>query len=166
MRRLAPGTAALLAAVLAGVTLAACGGPPIPVDEAFKVTEVSTGWYDAGVQNGLNKLVPSVSFRLMNATEAPVRNVQLNAVFHRIGEDEGWGVSYQRIISGDDLPPGESTAVVDLRSNLGYTSTEPRAVMLDHSQFKDVHVEVFAKYGSLQWTTIGEWDIERTLLTD
>jgi hypothetical protein len=153
----------LLAAVSV-LALAACGGPPVPIEEAFEVTDLTTGWYDAGVQNGLNKLVPTVGFRLTNVTEGPVRNVQLNAVFRQIGDEEEWGASYQRVVSGEELPAGEATPDVELRSNLGYTSTEPRAVMLDHSQFVDVRVEVFAKYGSLQWAPIGDWEIERTML--
>jgi len=164
MRRYHPRAFTCLAA-LAVLILAACGAEPTPIDEAFQVTELTTGWYDTGVQNGLNKLVPTISLRLTNATGAPVRNVQLNAVFRRIGEEEEWGASYRRAVSGDDLPSGASTPVVALRSNLGYTSSEPRAVMLAHSQFQDVHVEVFARYGSMQWAAIGDWPIERTLLT-
>ena len=31
---------------------------------ALQVTELSSGWFDAGIVEGKNKLVPSVTFRL------------------------------------------------------------------------------------------------------
>ena len=57
------------------------------------------------------------------------------------------------------------TEPIVLRSNLGYTGTEPRAQMLKNSQFVDAQVQVFAKHGGNQWTKLGEWRIERDLLT-
>ena len=47
-----------------------------PELEALEVTDVSTGWYDAGVVDGKNKLVPSLTFRLRNkGATAHVRDV-------------------------------------------------------------------------------------------
>jgi hypothetical protein len=37
--------------------------------------------------------------------------------------------------------------------------------MLSHSQFRDAKVEVFGKHGSAQWVRLGEYPIERRLLT-
>lgn len=154
-----------LTTVLVMASLAAACGPRVDVATAIEVTDVTTGWYDAGVENGLNKLVPSVAFRLRNVSSASLRNLQLNAVFQRVGDTEKWGDSYQqRAVAGNGLAPGASTDPLVLRSNLGYTSEDPRFTMLDHSQFKDARVELFAKYGSAQYTKIGEWPIERVML--
>jgi len=158
----APRKVAFLAWALLACT--ACGGPTTDIAKALEVTDVTTGWYDAGVENGQNKLVPTVGLRLRNVTGASVSNVQLNAVFRRVGETEEWGTSYARVISRDGLAPEASTDPVVLRSNLGYTSIEPRAVMLSHSKFKDVQVRVFAKHGGAQWVPLGDWDVERTML--
>ena len=57
-----------------------------------------------------------------------------------------------------------SRAIV-LRSNLGYTGTEPRHVMLKHREFVDAKVELFAKQGRRTWVKIGEYPIARQLLT-
>ena len=157
--------ASRLAIVLLCASLAAaCRGPRLDVTTAVEVTDVTTGWYDAGLVSGLSKLVPSVGFRLRNVSSASVRGLQLNAVFRRVGDTENWGDSYQRAITGEGLAPGASSDELILRSNLGYTSEGPRVAMLDHSQFKDVRVEVFAKYGSAQYVKIGEWPIERVML--
>ena len=37
--------------------------------------------------------------------------------------------------------------------------------MLQNSHFVDAKMELFAKYGSIQWVRIGTYPIERQLLT-
>ena len=76
-----------------------------------------------------------------------------------------WGGAFQRVIGNDGIPPGGSTKPIVLRSNLGYTGTEPRVQMLKNRQFVDAQVQVFAKHGGNQWTKLGEWQIARELLT-
>jgi hypothetical protein len=151
--------------VVALLAVTSCGGSEVDISRALEVTDVTTGWYDAGVENGLNKLLPTVGFRLKNVTSEPVTYVQLNAVFRLDGESEEWGGSFSKAIDGDGLAPGASTDRLELRSHLGYTSTEPRAIMLKHSQFKDANVKVFAKHGGQQWAPLGEWNIERAVLS-
>jgi hypothetical protein len=53
-----------------------------------------------------------------------------------------------------------------LRSDLGYTGTESRADLLKNRLFVDARVQLFAKHGSAQWARLGEYRIERRLLTD
>ena len=36
--------------------------------------------------------------------------------------------------------------------------------MLENTQFVDAKAQVFAKYGSTQWTLIGEFPVERQLI--
>jgi hypothetical protein len=146
--------------------VAACvGGASAPINTLVEPVDVKTGWFDAGIEDGKNKLVPSVTLTLKNVSNEPVANVQLNAVIRRIGEAEEWGGAFQKVIGTDGIPPGGSTKPIVLRSNLGYTSTDPRAQMLKHSQFVDARVQLFAKHGGSQWTKLGEWQIARELLT-
>jgi hypothetical protein len=152
--------------VLALLVLTSCRSRDVDVAKALEITDVTTGWYDAGVENGMNKLVPTVGLRLKNVTDEPLTYVQLNAVFRRVGESEVWGGSLERrAIGGQGLAPGQVTDRFELRSDLGYTSVEPRARMLSHSLFKDANVKVFAKHGGQQWAPLGEWNIEREVLT-
>jgi hypothetical protein len=150
--------------VVAGAT--ACGpGSSAPITELVEPVDVRTGWFDAGVENGMNKLLPTVTLTLKNVSSEPVANVQLNAVIRRVGETEEWGGAFQKVIGAEAIPPGGSTKPIVLRSNLGYTGIEPRAQMLKNSQFVDAHVQVFAKHGGEQWTKLGEWQIAREMLT-
>ncbi len=136
-----------------------------PINKLIAPVEVKTGWFDAGVEDGKNKLVPAVMLTLKNMSGDHVANVQLNAVIRRVGESDEWGGAYQKVIGTEGIAPGASTKPIVLRSNLGYTGIEPRVQMLKNSQFVDAQVQLFAKHGGNQWTKLGEWQIARELLT-
>jgi hypothetical protein len=144
----------------------ACGtGASQPITELVEPVDVRTGWFDAGVENGMNKLLPTVMLTLKNVSNEPVANVQLNAVIRRVGETDEWGGAFQKVVGTEAIPPGGTTKPIVLRSNLGYTGIESRAQMLKNSQFVDAHVQVFAKHGGNQWTKLGEWQVAREMLT-
>src|SRR5687768_3953797 len=156
----------LLTLLFVLVAATSCGSSASePINKLLEPVDVKTGWFDAGVENGMNKLVPTVMLTLKNVSSAPVGNVQLNAVIRRVGETEEWGGAFQKVVGMEAIPPGGTTKPIVLRSNLGYTGIEPRAQMLKNSQFVDAHVQVFAKHGGNQWTKLGEWQIAREMLT-
>jgi hypothetical protein len=157
-------TRAGLAAV-AALLVAGCGHD-FDVEKALKLTDVHTGWYDAGIQDGKNKLVPSITLKLQNVSDEPVESVQVNAIFRREGETQAWGEHFVTAIDRDGLPAHQTTpGELVLRSNLGYTGTESRLQMLQNKQFVDAKVEIFGKHGSRTWQKLGEYKIDRQLLT-
>lgn len=141
---------------------AACG-PDIDLKQALQVTDESSGWFDAGIQDGKNKLVPSVTFRLRKAGDVPITSLSLNVVYRFVGEEEHQDdVFVQRV----DFA-GPQTSPIPIRSKWGYTGDAPqsRADMLKHSQFRDVEAQIFAKHGAGQWVELRRVKIERQLLT-
>jgi hypothetical protein len=110
-------------------------GPDVDLTKALQVEIVSTGWFDAGIVNGQNKLVPIVSFKLKNVSDQKLSALQVNARFSRGKEPEEWG------------------------------NDQSRAEMLQNSQFVDAKVELAAKYGGTQWKRLGEHPITRQLIT-
>lgn len=160
-------TTRLLAASIAAAALAGCSSRNVDVRKALQVTDVITGWFDAGiVEGGKNKLVPSISLRLKNTDTQPIASVQLFARFSRLGETDEWGTPpYVRAIGADGLAAGQSTPPMVLRSNLGYTGEQPRLDMLQNRQFVDARVEIFAKYMSNNWVRLGDYKVARQLLT-
>ena len=46
--------------------VAGCGGTDIDVREVLTLEDVTSGWYDVGIVNGKNKLVPTIAFALKN----------------------------------------------------------------------------------------------------
>jgi hypothetical protein len=158
--RVLPGQLILLAMLSAG-----CGGPPVDLTKGVEIVDASTGWYDAGPVNGQNKLVPSINFKLRNVSDQPLVALQINAVFRRGTDNDEWGAVWAPVTRSEGLQPGATSQPLTLNMKLGYTGTEPRAQMLQNSQFVDAKVDLFAKYGSQQWVRIGERPIERRLIT-
>ena len=157
-----------LAAVLLGLAIAtSSSGCSRQVDPTtvLEPVDVVTGWYDAGIEDGKNKLVPSISLKLRNKSQQSTRSVQINAIFRRVGEAEMWGEHYGWAVDRASLPPGETTKSLVLRSGLGYTGEQPRMQMLQHSEFVDAKVDIFLKQGSQVWTKLAEFPIQRQLLT-
>jgi len=147
---------------LAILSAAACS-PSVDLTKGLQVDVLSTGWFDAGIVAGKNKLVPSISLTLKNASGQTLRTLQVNVVFHRVS-DPGieWGNGFST--AAESLAPGAVTTPVTLRSQLGYTGTDPRLEMLKNSQFVDATVDLFAKYGSTQWARLGEYPVSRQLI--
>jgi hypothetical protein len=158
--------AGLLLLVIAGLFLSAgCPARPPSLPEVLEITDVTTGWFDAGIVEGKNKLVPTISFRLRNQWDQPVRSIQVNAVFRRVGELQEWSSSLVFAIDRDGLPSNEATAPIVIRASLGYTGEQPRAEMLQHSEFVDAEVELFGRQAGAQWERLETYQIERQLLT-
>jgi hypothetical protein len=152
-------------AVAAAMLVAGCGRN-FDVEKVLKITDVHTGWYDAGIQDGKNKLVPSISLKLENVSDDVVDSVQVNAIFRQMGDAQAWGEHFATAIDRDGLPAHKTTpGYLVLRSNLGYTGTESRLQMLQNSQFVDAKVEIYGKHGARTWQKLGEYKIDRQLLT-
>jgi hypothetical protein len=156
--------AAALAALLLLPLASACG-PSIDVKQAITITDISGGYYDAGVKDGKNKLVPGVTFRVRKNTDASVRPLSLNIAFKTItpsGEQDFDDVFVQSV----DFTEGNQTAPITIRTETGYTADPPqsRADMLKNSHFQDLRVVIFAKHSSSNWVEIARYDLPRTLI--
>jgi hypothetical protein len=138
----------------------------VDLTKGVQVTVVNTGWYDAGIVGGQNKLVPSVTFTLKNVSQQTLSTLQVNALFRRVTENDEWGSGFLTAAGSDGLAPGATTPPLTVKSPLGYTgSDQSRQEMLQNSHFVDAKVELFAKYGSTQWTRLGSYPITRQLIT-
>jgi hypothetical protein len=145
--------------------LTACESREVETD--LKIVNVHTGWYDAGVmQGGQNKLVPSISLELQNVSDREIASVQMQAVFRRVGEDQAWGDHFVRAIDTSGLAAGATTKPIILRSPLGYTGSDSRLRMLQNQEFVDANVTILGKHGRRTWTKMGEYQIDRQLLTE
>ena len=149
------------AAVLA--VLASACGPPVDLKQTVQVTDVSSGWFDAGIQNGKNKLVPSVTFRLKENPDVKLSSLSLNVAFMFVGSSDHADDVYVQSV---DFESNETKPIV-VRTKWGYTADPPqtRAEMLKHSQFRDMEAAIFAKQSSAQWVELQRVPIARQLLT-
>jgi hypothetical protein len=161
-----------LTVVTAVVALGACASR-VDLKQTLQITDLSGGYYDAGIVEGRNKLVPSVTFRVRKSTDDALRPLSLNVVFKKLPAggaaagsapaEEDWDEVYLQSVEFQ----GKGTQPLTVRPKAGYTGDPPqsRADMLKNSQFRDVRVHLFAKHSSSQWVEIGRFDLPRQLLT-
>jgi hypothetical protein len=164
------GRSSIRVAMLLGVMCAAGAscGRSVDVKQALEVVDTSSGWYDAGIVDGKNKIVPSVTFRLKKKPDTNLSGIALNVVFRHPAPDgtnveEPWeDVFVQRV----DFKDADETEALTVRPKVGYTGEPPqsRLEMLKNSQFRDVRARIFAKNSSSQWVEIGTLDVQRQLL--
>ena len=140
----------------------------VDIKQAVQIVETSSGWFDAGIKDGKNKIVPSVTFRLKKASDADIAGVALNVMFRHPPADganteEEWDEVF---IQRAAFASGDQTELLTVRPEKGYTGDPPqsRLEMLRNSQFRDVRARIYAKYSSSQWVEIGTVDVQRQLL--
>jgi hypothetical protein len=135
----------------------------VDLKQFVQVVDVAAGWFDAGIVDGKNKLVPSLTFRMKNNAEAAISSLSLNVVFKGEADQENADdVFVQRVeFKGDETEP------ITVRAKWGYTADPPqsRAEMLKNSQFRDMEAQIFAKQSSSQWVELHRLKIPRQLLT-
>jgi len=156
------GRTTIVALALLGAFASACG-PRVELKQALQVTDVSSGWFDAGIQNGKNKLVPSVTFKLKKNPGVSLSSVSLNLAFMFVGSTDHIDDVYVQSVDFQ----GDETKPVTVRTQWGYTGDPPqtRLEMLQNSHFQDMEVQIFGKQSSSQWIELQRVPIARQLLT-
>jgi hypothetical protein len=166
MRTLAP------AAILLALAAAGCS-KPVDLKQVLQVTDVVSGYHDAGVVGGKNKIVPSITFRLKKTTSDSVRPLSLNVAFRQLPQvgtatppgspgETDFDEKFVQSVPFD----GDATKPLTFQAEAGYTADPPqtRADILKHRLFQDMRVHVYAKHSASQWIEIATFDIPRQLL--
>ena len=158
-----------LVALLPIAALPASCASSLDVKQALEVTEHSSGWYDAGIVDGKNKIVPTVTFTVRKKEEVDLESIALNVVFRhppRPGENmaEDWDEVY---VQNARFADRTQTGPLTVRTEKGYTGEPPqsRLDLMKHSQFRDVRAFIYAKHSASQWVEIGSIDVQRQLIT-
>lgn len=149
--------------LLAACLLVAGCASRVDLAQAVQVADVETGWFDAGVVDGKNKLVPSVTFRLRNTSDTDLDYVALNVAFRYVDTDEIHEEVFKQRVPFEN----RQTDLIIVRSQNGHTGDPPqsRQEMLQHSMFKDMVAVILARQSSAQWVELHRVRVERTLLT-
>jgi hypothetical protein len=161
------------AAILAHVACLWGCSAPVDLKQALQVTDVTSGYSDAGIVDGKNKVVPTISFRLKKSVPDSLRPISVNVSFKQLPQpgtavapgspaESDWDEVYVQSV------PFESnqSAPLSFKAKNGYTGDPPqsRADILKHRLFQDVRVHVFAKHSASQWVEIAAFDVPRQLL--
>jgi len=137
--------------------------PSIDLTKSVVVSDVLTGWYDFGIVDGQNKLVPSIAFRLQNTGTVPLSGVEVMASFWPDGGD-GENDSKQIVATHQPVAPGGYTNLLTVRSDYGAKYPGPRAEMFNNPLWKDFTIKLFAKRAG-KIVRLGEYRADRRLLT-
>ena len=151
-----------LGALTAALLFTVSCSTPVDLKQALQVTDVSSGWFDAGIVDGQNKLVPSVTFRLRDTTGS-VSRAGLNLVFKFADNGETHEEIFKQRV---DFKDGQ-TELLTFRAQVGYTGTPPqsRADMLKNSHFRDMDAVIMVREVAAQWVELHRVRVERVLVT-
>lgn len=155
--------ASFYAAVLLAAALAA-GCNSVDLKTQVQVVDVSSGYYDNGLTaNGLNHLVPSITFSLRNVSDREVSSIDMVVMYWAQGQDTEQDESLLKVVGGGGLPAGATSEPVVSRSRIGFTLAAPRAELFTNSRFVDWTAKLFLKRGG-KIVPAGEYKIEHKLL--
>ena len=168
--RPAPGAVLTVVVPLLAVAIAAATacGPGIDYKQALQVSDLTGGWHDAGIVDGKNKLVPTMSFRVRKPADAHIRSLSINVIFKRVSPDKKTVEDLDEVfLQTVEFSEGNQTPLLTVRPEHGYTGDAPqtRAEILQHSQFWDGRAVVFVKQSSTTWVDLIRYDVPRVLLT-
>src|SRR2546430_17726958 len=102
----------------AAASAVACG-PAVDLTKGLQVTVVNSGWYDVGIVNGQNKLVPAISFTVKNASARTPGSLQVNALFRRLTENDERGSELVIAAGASGVSGGAGRATLRAQSPRG-----------------------------------------------
>ncbi|MCK7518672.1 MAG: hypothetical protein MZV64_13595 [Ignavibacteriales bacterium] len=154
------------AALVLSLGAAGCSAPDVDLAKVVKVGDITTGWFDVGIVDGQNKLVPTA---IVHRHQHGHRDAERPPGLHRVPvHRRDRGTRDRRLVmlrGAEALGPSATSKPITVRANWGFSGLQPRAQMLMHSQFKDARAEIFVKFGAKPFVKIGEAQIARQLLT-
>jgi hypothetical protein len=162
-RRSASRAGGSVACVLFLALAAAACSKPVDLKQALQITDISSGWYDVGVVDGKNKLVPSVTFTLRRSPGVELSAASLNVMF----KNDAGEVHDEKFIQKVDFGADGASPPIVVRAENGYTGEPPqsRLDMLKNSHFRDIDVEILARESAAQWISLRKERVARQLLT-
>lgn len=137
---------------------------PDELEASIEVMDVETKWVDKYYQPWppILTLVPTISFRIKNLTDKPLRYVNFNANFRNKDEYENTGDAYLAAIRNIPVEPGEMSDTILLKSNYGVEGNS-LASFKNNPHWKIMTVTLFAQSKGSQFITLGEWDVSRKI---
>lgn len=155
------GTAAV---ALGLVVYSLLGSAHVDLATSVRVEDVAGGWSVTTAGDGRTRLLPTVSFQLRNVSTEPLASVQVNVIFRRVGEQDVWSDVVRYAINTRALASGIATEPIVAQAPIGYTGDDATSTLLNHSEFVDSAVSIYARHGAEGWTYLGEYPLPRQIV--
>ena len=107
-------------------------------------------------------LVPQISFRVKNIGTKPLNYVNFNAVYQFKGDPENFGDAFRASIRGKAIPPGGTSDLIVLKSNLGVEGKNLAGIR-DNPEWKPAFVRLFAISKGSTPVLLGVYDVSRDI---
>src|SRR5512136_1648954 len=105
-------------------------------------------------------LVPQISFRVKNIGAKPLTYVNFNVVYQFQGDPENFGDCFLAAIRGRAVPPGGTSDVITLKSNLGVEGKNLKDIQ-DNPAWKTADGSLFAGAKGSQFVLLGVYEVSR-----
>lgn len=137
---------------------------PEEIKSSIEIVDVETEWVSKFYQPWPPKLVlvPSISFRVKNISNKPLRYINFNAIFKFKDDFENLGDNFLAAIRNKPVMPGEKSEVITLKSNYGVEG-KTLASFKDNPHWRIVFVRLFVQSKGSQFVLLGEWEVSRKI---
>jgi len=156
--------AALLLPSLA--LLSACSSPSSDqVKTSMEIVGLESKWVSREYKTWPHPklvLVPSVTFRVKNLSDAPLTYVNFNALFREADAAKFNGDCYLAAIREKAVEPGALSDPITMTSNLGVEGAS-LASFKDQKLWKPWKVRLFADTRGSRPVLLGDWDVSKTI---
>jgi len=134
------------------------------LDESIEIVDVKTSWVDKYYQPWPPRLilVPSISFRVKNKTDKPLRYINFNANFRFRDDFENLGDAFMAAIRNNPIPPSAKSDVIHLKCNYGVEG-KTLASFKNNPHWKVVIVKLYAQSSGSQFLPLGEWEVSKNI---
>ena len=136
------------------------------LEGAFEFLDVETKWVEKSYQPWPPKLVlvPSISFKIKNISEEPLKYLYVNANFKFRDDVAILGDGFIEAIRGEPLLPGDTSETILLKSTHGIDGQNLEHFKISpFFQSKTVDVKVFVKSQGSQYIPVGEWEVSKNI---
>ncbi|MFC2160181.1 hypothetical protein ACFLRX_00850 [Acidobacteriota bacterium] len=137
---------------------------PEELAATIEVIDIETKWVEKEYQPWPPKLtlVPTISFRIKNLTDMPLKYVYFNAIFRIKDEEEIAGDAFLAAIRNVPVKPGEISDTIFLKSNYGVEGKNLSS--FGDNYFWEIQtVKLFAKFKGSSYIPAGEWEVSRNI---
>jgi hypothetical protein len=154
--------------VLGALALAALPGCKVMSSDELKgsieVLDYTSAWVSKYYQPWPPRLilVPQISFRIRNIGAKPLNYVNFNAVYQFKGDPENFGDAFMAAIRGKAVPPGGTSDLIVLKSNLGVDGKNLAGIR-DNPAWKPAFVRLFAISKGSMPVLLGVFDVSRDI---
>jgi hypothetical protein len=139
--------------------------PAIDPARALKVDVQAAGWIadPARVDESQSAVAPAIAFTLTNVASESTGALQVNAVFHRAGDDPHismLGTAFASIVGWRGLPPGATSPRVFLHGDALYVldAASARHIAVPLTRVDEAAARLYIQHEG-RWTPVGDFRI-------